>query len=153
MSFAKSQFASKNNIPLGGKLFLSLTEADKPFAGEIGSMFAELGFELVATSGTHAALEAAGVASEKVFKVSQGRPNIDDMIRNEEIALAINTSDNKASKDDAKTIRQSVLSNNVAYFTTIAAARVTALAIKELKTTGGDLGPKALQDYLLVTNV
>ena len=148
MSFAKSQFASKNNIPLEGKLFLSLTEVDKPQAGEIGKMFTDLGFEIVATSGTHAALEVAEVASTKVLKISEGRPNIDDMIKNEEIALAINTSDNKASKADAKMIRQSVLANNVAYFTTIAAARATALAIKELKAHDGCLDPKALQDYL-----
>ncbi len=148
MSFAKSQFASKNNIPLEGKLFLSLTEIDKPHAGEIGRMFVELGFEIVATSGTHAALEAAGVPSTKVLKISEGRPNIDDMIKNEEIALAINTSDNKASKSDAKIIRQSVLANNVAYFTTLAAAKATALAIKELKAHDGALDPKALQDYL-----
>jgi carbamoyl-phosphate synthase large subunit len=148
MSFAKSQFASKNNIPLEGKLFLSLTEIDKPHAGDIGKMFIDLGFEIVATSGTHAALEAAGVPSTKVLKISEGRPNIDDMIKNEEIALAINTSDNKASKDDAKTIRQSVLANHVAYFTTLAAAKATAAAIKELKATSGELEPKALQDYL-----
>jgi len=148
MSFAKSQFASKNNIPLDGKLFISLTESDKAQAGEVGKMFTDLGFEIVATSGTHAALEAAGVASTKVLKISEGRPNIDDMIRNEEITIAINTSDNAGSKTDARTIRQSVLSNNVAYFTTIAAAKATALAIKELKATGGELVPKALQDYL-----
>ncbi|EIF51226.1 carbamoyl-phosphate synthase large subunit, partial [Sulfurovum sp. AR] len=148
MSFAKSQFASKNNIPLEGKLFISLTEIDKPQAGEIGKMFIDLGFDIVATSGTHAALEAAGVPSTKVLKISEGRPNIDDMIKNEEIALAINTSDNKASKDDAKTIRQSVLANHVAYFTTLAAAKATAAAIKELKSTSGELEPKALQDYL-----
>lgn len=148
MSFAKSQFASKNNIPLEGKLFISLTENDKEHAGEVGKMFTDLGFEIVATSGTHKALQAAGVASTKVLKISEGRPNIDDMIKNEEIALAINTSDNVASKTDAKTIRQSVLSNHVAYFTTIAAAKATAMAIKELKATGGELQPKALQDYL-----
>ncbi|HHO65811.1 MAG TPA: carbamoyl-phosphate synthase large subunit, partial [Epsilonproteobacteria bacterium] len=98
MSFAKSQFASKNNIPLEGKLFLSLTETDKPSAGEIGKMFTDLGFEIVATSGTHTALQEAGVTSTKVLKISEGRPNIDDMIKNEEIALAINTSDNAGSK-------------------------------------------------------
>ncbi len=111
-------------------------------------MFTDLGFEIVATSGTHTALEAAGVISTKVLKISEGRPNIDDMIRNEEITIAINTSDNAGSKTDARTIRQSVLSNNVAYFTTIAAAKATALAIKELKAIGGELEPKALQDYL-----
>ena len=148
MSFAKSQFASKNNIPLEGKLFISLTESDKTQAGEVGKMFTDLGFEIVATSGTHTALQEAGVASTKVLKISEGRPNIDDMIKNEEIALAINTSDNAGSKTDAKCIRQSVLSNNVAYFTTIAAAKATALAIKELKAIDGELEPKALQDYL-----
>jgi len=148
MSFAKSQFASKNNIPLEGKVFLSLTESDKPNAGEVGKMFTDLGFEIVATSGTHSALEAAGVTSTKVLKISEGRPNIDDMIRNEEIAIAVNTSDNSSSKSDAKTIRQSVLANHVAYFTTLAAAKATAMAIKELKATGGELEPKALQDYL-----
>jgi len=148
MSFAKSQFASRNNIPLEGKLFLSLTESDKAHAGEVGKMFTDLGFDIVATAGTHMALETAGVASTKVLKISEGRPNIDDMIKNEEIAIAINTSDNSASKSDAKSIRQSVLSNQVAYFTTISAAKATALAIKELKAAGGELVPKALQDYL-----
>jgi len=107
-----------------------------------------LGFSIVATEGTHKALQEAGVQSTKVLKISEGRPNIDDMIKNEEIALAINTSDNRASKADAKSIRQSVLSNSVAYFTTIAAAKATALAIRELKSTNGELEPKALQDYL-----
>ena len=148
MSFAKSQFASKNNIPLEGKLFLSLTENDKAQAGEVGKMFIDLGFEIVATSGTHSALETAGVTSTKVLKISEGRPNIDDMIRNEEIAIAINTSDNAGSKTDARTIRQSVLANHVAYFTTLAAAKATALAIKELKAQNGELEPHALQDYL-----
>jgi len=148
MSFAKSQFASKNNIPLEGKIFISLTEGDKAQAGEVGKMFTDLGFEIVATSGTHTALESAGVDSTKVLKISEGRPNIDDMIRNEEIAIAINTSDNAGSKTDARTIRQSVLANHVAYFTTISAAKATAMAIKELKATNGELEPKALQDYL-----
>ncbi len=148
MSFAKAQFASKNDIPLEGKVFLSLTENDKAQAGEVAKMFTDLGFEIVATSGTFTALQSASVEAAKVLKISEGRPNIDDMIKNEEIAIAINTSDNAGSKTDARTIRQSVLSNHVAYFTTIAAARATAMAIKELKATNGELQPKALQDYL-----
>jgi len=148
MSFAKAQFASKNDIPLEGKVFLSLTQSDKVHAAEVAKMFTDLGFEIVATSGTYTALEQAGVPSAKVLKISEGRPNIDDMIKNEEIAIAINTSDNAGSKTDARSIRQSVLANHVAYFTTIAAARATAMAIKELKATGGELVPKALQDYL-----
>jgi len=148
MSFAKSQFAAKNNIPLEGKLFISLADQDKQYVGEVARSFSELGFEIYATGGTHKALEEAGVASNKVLKISEGRPNIDDMIRNKEITLAINTSSDAGSKMDGKTIRQSVLRANVAYFTTIAAAKATALAIKELKNSGGELEPKALQDYL-----
>jgi len=146
MSFAKAQFASKNNIPLEGKLFISLTEADKAHAGEVGKMFVDLGFDIVATSGTHTALEAAGVRSTKVLKISEGRPNIDDKLRNEEISLVINTSDNKASKEDAKVIRQTVLRLKVPYLTTLSGARATILAVKSLSTL--EFTPKALQDYL-----
>jgi len=148
MSFAKSQFAAKNNIPLEGKIFMSLAKNDKIHVGDIGKSFTDLGFEIYATSGTHKALEEAGVASNKVLKISEGRPNIDDMIKNNEIALAINTSADAGSKIDGQTIRQSVLRANVAYFTTVAAAKATALAIAELKSSGGELEPKALQDYL-----
>jgi len=148
MSFAKSQFAAKNNIPLEGKLFMSLANNDKVHLAEIGKSFTDLGFEIYATGGTHKALEEAGVPSKKVLKISEGRPNIDDMIKNNEIALAINTSADAGSKIDGQTIRQSVLRANVAYFTTVAGARATALAIKELKASGGTLEPKALQDYL-----
>ena len=149
MSFAKSQLASKNIIPLEGTLFISLTTNDKPLAGEIGRLYQDLGFKIVATKGTHKALSDAGIECELVLKLSEGRPNIDDKIKNNEIAIAINTSDNTASKSDAKKIRQSVLANSVAYFTTIAAARAAALAIKSLKVNGGDIEPNALQDYLL----
>ncbi len=149
MSFAKSQLASKNIIPLEGTLFISLTSNDKPLAGEIGKLYQDLGFKIVATKGTHQALSEAGIECELVLKLSEGRPNIDDKIKNNEITIAINTSDNTASKSDAKKIRQSVLAHNVAYFTTIAAARAAALAIKSLKVNGGDIEPTALQDYLL----
>jgi len=148
LSFAKSQFASKNNIPLEGKIFMSVSNDDKQHIAQIGQEFVELGFEIYATKGTHATLEAAGVASNKVLKISEGRPNIDDMIKNQEIVLAINTSADAGSKIDGQTIRQSVLKENVAYFTTIAAAKATVLAIRELKASNGELEPKALQDYL-----
>ncbi|SFZ98566.1 Carbamoyl-phosphate synthase large chain [hydrothermal vent metagenome] len=148
ISFAKSQFASYNNIPLTGKLLLTLTHTDKPHAAAIGKMFVDIGFEIVATEGTHNELTKAGIPSTKALKISEGRPNVDDMIKNEEIHLVINTSDNKSSKDDAKKIRQSVIAQKVPYFTTVAAAKSTALAIAELQLTNGELEPKALQEYL-----
>jgi carbamoyl-phosphate synthase large subunit len=149
LSFAKSQFASKNNIPLSGKIFISLSDNDKEFLGDLGRDFIELGFDIVATSGTHRVLEQEGVKASKVLKISEGRPNIDDMIKNGEIVLAINTSQDQGSKIDGRTIRQSVLRENVAYFTTVAGAKATVLAIKELKRSKGELEPKALQDYLV----
>ncbi|WP_300367434.1 carbamoyl-phosphate synthase large subunit [Hydrogenimonas sp.] len=147
VSFAKSQFASKNRIVTSGTLFMSLTDHDKSEAGEIGRMFTDLGFKIVATSGTHKVLSEAGVASSIVLKISEGRPNVEDLLKNGEIDMVLNTSDNKASKDDAKRIRQAVLRFNVPYFTTLAAARATAAAVREIKERDA-LDPKALQDYL-----
>jgi len=146
-SFAKSQIASNNVIPSSGTVFISLTDLDKAYAKEICSGFAELGFKILATGGTHNALVMAGVPSEFVYKISEGRPNIEDKLKNGDVDLVINTSDAKSSKDDAKKIRQAVLRFNIPYFTTIAAARVAALSIKDMKD-GSVLEPKALQDYL-----
>ena len=148
MSFAKSQFASKNTIPLEGTLFLSVTENDKPFVAEVAKLYADLGFKIVATRGTHQVLENASIKSELVLKINEGRPNIDDSIKNGEIAIVINTSDNTASKTDAKQIRKSVLTNNVAYFTTIAAAKAAANAVESIMKSNKLIDPMAIQDYL-----
>jgi len=147
LSFAKSQLASNNVLPTSGVVFISLTDMDKIFAKEIGEGFTKAGFKIVATAGTHKALTKAGIESEFVYKISEGRPNIEDKIKNLEIDLVVNTSDNKSSKDDAKKIRQSVLRFNIPYFTTIAAANAAIDAIKKLKKEK-NIEPKALQDYL-----
>ncbi len=144
-SFAKSQVACKNDLPTDGTLFMSLTDLDKPNAAQLAQKYINLGFKIVATDGTHKILTDSGVESEKVFKISEGRPNITDMIKNGDIDLAINTSDNRSSKNDAKLIRQAVLKSKVAYFTTLAAANVAADAIASLDDV---YEPKALQDYL-----
>jgi len=147
LSFAKSQIASFNTIPTSGKVFISLMDLDKEFACEIAKDFIELGFEIVATGGTHKILEAGGINSQKVLKISEGRPNIEDSIRNNDISIVINTSDTVSSKDDAKIIRQRVIALGIPYFTTIAAVKAAILAIKELKQSDC-LEIKALQDYL-----
>ncbi len=144
-SFAKSQVACKNDLPTSGTLFMSLTDLDKPNAAQLAKKYINLGFAIVATGGTHDILTQSGVESEKVFKISEGRPNITDRIKNGDIDLAINTSDNRSSKNDAKLIRQAVLKGKVPYFTTIAAANVAAEAIANLSDV---YEPKALQDYL-----
>jgi carbamoyl-phosphate synthase large subunit len=144
-SFAKAQMAVKFNLPKNGKVFISLTDLDKEFAPTIAKKLKELGFDIVATSGTYKKIKEAGIGVERVLKISEGRPNIVDMIKNEEIALVINTSDNKASKDDAKIIRREVLNNGIPYFTTIAAAFAAVEAIEFLQTN--NIKVESLQNY------
>lgn len=147
VSFAKSQLACKNPIPTSGKVFISLRSLDKPQAEILAKELKEMGFELCATKGTAKAINEAGVECQEALKISEGRPNIGDMLANGEIALAINTSDEASSKDDTDKIRTQVLRNSVPYFTTIEAARVAISAINEIKKVNPNTA-KALQDYL-----
>ena len=146
ISFAKSQLASKNRIPRSGKVFISLTDYDKPHSLDIVRDFIELGFQIVATSGTHRYFQQHGIESEEVLKISEGRPNIDDKLKNGEIALVINTSDSRSSKNDAKLIRQTVLRENIPYFTTLSATRATTEALKEMKKDRFEV--VSIQEYL-----
>ncbi len=146
-SFAKSQIASNNILPKSGTVFISLTNDDKTYAQKIGKKFNDLGFHILATEGTHKVLRDEGIENEFVYKISEGRPNVEDKLKNGDIDLVINTSDNKSSKDDAKKIRQSVLRFNIPYFTTIAAATVAAQSLAFIQDDSV-YEPKALQDYL-----
>jgi carbamoyl-phosphate synthase large subunit len=147
ISFMKSQVAAGNIIPTEGTCFLSFIDMDKEHGVEIARGLHEVGFNLVATRGTQKVIEEAGIPCEAVLKISEGRPNIQDIMRNGDIAMAVNTSDNKTSKEDAVVIRQIVLRMNIPYFTTLSAARAAIAALKEMKTTSWAT-PKSLQDYL-----
>ena len=147
LSFAKSQLACKNSLPTSGKVFISLRSLDKPQAVSLARDLQSFGFELCATKGTAEILQKAGISCEEALKISEGRPNIGDMLANGEIALAINTSDEASSKDDTDKIRTQVLRNNVPYFTTLEAARVAVCAMAELKLHNPN-SAKAIQDYL-----
>ena len=147
-SYAKAQSAAKNDLPLSGKVFISLCDLDKEFAPKIAKGLVDEGFTVVATGGTHKTIEAAGIECEKVLKISEGRPNITDSITNGEIALAFNTSDGKeSSKDDGKNIRRAVLKENVPYVTTASAALACVESITVLKKKNG-LGVKSIQEFL-----
>lgn len=148
LSFAKSQIACKNTLPKKGKIFVSLSEQDKIEGHKMVQKFIDLGFEICATEGTHNTLLANGIPSTKVLKISEGRPNIKDLMANGEIAMAINTSDNKSSKEDTKLIRIQVLKNLISYFTTLAGAEVAAKALQEMREQDVNEAV-ALQDYLL----
>jgi carbamoyl-phosphate synthase large subunit len=148
VSFAKSQLAAGNKIPTSGTCFLSFIDADKKHAIEIARGLTTQGFTLVATGGTQKIIADAGIACEKVLKISEGRPNIEDIMKNGDISLAINTSDNQTAKKDAEQIRQIVLRMGIPYFTTLSAARAAIEAMAQMHDDTW-MKPQALQDYLI----
>ncbi len=148
IAFTKSQDAAKNFLPrIKGKIFVTLADLDKDCAASISKNFVDLGFSIVATGGTYARIKEAKIPCEYVLKVSEGRPNITDLLTNKEIVMAINTSDGKESKDDGKQIRRAVLRMKVPYFTTLSAAKACVEALKQIDKKG-ILKPKSIQDFL-----
>ena len=147
ISFAKAQLAAGNNIPTSGTAFLSFIDMDKKHAPEIAKGLLDHGFTIVATSGTAKIINDAGLTCKTVLKISEGRPNIEDSMKNGEIQLAINTSDNNTSKKDAVVIRQEVLRRNIPYFTTLSATRAMIAALSEMKDSNWN-EPQSLQDFL-----
>lgn len=147
VSFAKSQISAGNKLATSGKLFLSLANKEKTAGLELAKRFSALGFNIVATSGTAKVLTENEIECQTVLKISEGRPNIEDMLKNGEIAMAINTSDAKSIKDDTTKIRQSVIRFNVPYLTTVAAAQAAVHAIEVLQSEK-EYEVKAIQDYL-----
>lgn len=144
-SFVKSQIAAKNALPTSGNVFISLCDGDKSRGVNLAREFANLGFKIIATTGTFNALKSANVACEMVYKISEGRPNIEDALKNGEIALAINTSDNKSNGADGAIIRQIVARLGVPYFTNLNSAKVAVSAINSIQDA---LEVKSLQEYL-----
>lgn len=146
-SFIKSQIAASNILPTSGSVFLTLTDNDKPEAINLAKKFINLGFKIIATSGTYKCLNDAGVECEFVYKISEGRPNIEDRLKNGDISLVINTSDSKSVTSDAAKIRQSVLRFKIPYFTTMRAAKAAANSILSLQD-GSAYEVKSLQEWL-----
>ena len=128
-AFAKSQLAASVSLPTGGKAFISVREVDKATIVEIAKDLSTLGFSILATRGTQAVLNAAGVDCERVNKVAEGQPHIVDMIKNDEINLIVNTTEGRQSVADSREIRRAALQHQVNYTTTLAAARATCQAL------------------------
>ena len=141
-AFVKSQLAAGVRLPESGRVFISVRNADKVRVIETARMLAELGFELVATRGTATALEAAGVTVAVVNKVAEGRPHIVDMLKNDQIALVVNTVEEKrAAIQDSYHIRRAALVDQVPTFTTLDGARAAAIGMKAMR----GLAPYAIQ--------
>ncbi len=133
-AFVKSQLAAGVRLPKGGKAFLSVRNADKARAIEIGRALAELGFALVATKGTAAALAQAGLKVQPVNKVQEGRPHIVDMLKNREVNFIVNTvEEDRRSIQDSWSIRSTALQNRITYYTTLAGARAACLGMRHLE--------------------
>jgi carbamoyl-phosphate synthase large subunit len=145
IAYAKSQMAANASLPLGGKVFISVSEAHKADVASVARQFVELGFQLVATNGTAAVLEEAGLKVERVFKLTEGRPNAVDLIKNREIQLIINTPSGQAPRADEVRIRTTAVYTNTPIMTTLSGARAAVLGIAALKKTGYSV--KALQEY------
>ncbi|MCH3700097.1 carbamoyl-phosphate synthase large subunit [Campylobacter lari] len=146
-SYAKSQLASSNFLPESGNVFLSLREQDKKYAVDLANEYIKLGFKIIATSGTYKILQEAGLECEFVHKISEGRPNVEDKLKNSQIQLAINTSDEHSFKGDTKKIRANILRFKTPYFTNLRAAYAGAKAIKAIQNKSC-LEVKSLQEYL-----
>jgi carbamoyl-phosphate synthase large subunit len=133
-AFAKAQLAAGVVLPRSGKAFVSVRDADKPRVAAMARRLVERGFEIYATRGTAAVLEAAGVACRRINKVAEGRPHIVDMIKNDEVNLIINTAEGKQAINDSFAIRREALHRKVSYTTTMAGAEATSLALQHLDT-------------------
>jgi carbamoyl-phosphate synthase large subunit len=131
-AFAKAQLAAGITLPTKGRAFISVRDVDKQLAVEVARELIGLGFDLVATHGTAAALERAGVECVKVNKVGEGRPHIVDMLKNDDIDFIVNTTEGRQTLADSYTIRRAALQHKVSYTTTMAGARVTCMAMKKL---------------------
>jgi carbamoyl-phosphate synthase large subunit len=144
-AYAKSQMAAHAPLPLEGKIFISVSEPDKGQIAELAGQFAELGFELVCTSGTARALRAAGIEVQEIRKVSEGRPNSLDLLKNGDIQMVINTPDGQVPRADEVKIRTTAVYSRVPIMTTLSSARAAASAIGALKKDGYDV--QAIQSY------
>ncbi|WP_020395482.1 carbamoyl-phosphate synthase large subunit [Thiolinea disciformis] len=128
-AFGKAQYAAGERIPTAGVVFISVREADRRHLPYLGQMLMKQGFRIVATRGTARELENAGIACETVNKMREGRPNIVDMIKNEEIDLIINTTEGEQSTRDSFEIRREALQHRISYTTTVAGASALCMAM------------------------
>ncbi|HAV65440.1 MAG TPA: carbamoyl-phosphate synthase large subunit, partial [Verrucomicrobiales bacterium] len=145
IAYAKSQMAANSPLPLGGAVFISVNDRDKPKIVEVARQFAELGFSLVSTSGTATVLEAAGLKVQRVFKLSEGRPNALDLLKNREMQLVINTPSGAAPRSDEVKIRTTAVYTGTPIMTTVSSAKAAAQGIAALKERGYQV--KTVQEY------
>jgi len=144
LAFWKAQEAV-TPLPTQGTVLITVAEKDREQAGLLAAQFAEIGFKLKATAGTHAYLTEKGIPSEPILKEYEGRPNVTDAIKNGEIQLVINTPSGKLGANDDSYIRKASIKYRVPYITTLAAATAAVKGIKAYRRTIPYV--KSLQSY------
>jgi carbamoyl-phosphate synthase large subunit len=144
-AFVKSQLGVGTELPETGSVFVSVRDRDKDAAVELARRLHELGFALAATRGTAAALKAVGIPVIAVKKVHEGRPHVVDMIKNDEIAMLINTTEGRQAIADSYTLRRAALMAKLPYYTTIQGARAVVQALARVRAGALEVAP--LQSY------
>ncbi|MEP9388959.1 carbamoyl-phosphate synthase large subunit [Mesorhizobium sp. KR9-304] len=145
LAFAKSQLGANVDLPRSGTLFVSVRDEDKPGILPAVKRLAGLGFRVLATGGTQRFLAENGVEAQKINKVLEGRPHIEDAIRNRQVQIVFNTTDGQKAVSDSKSLRRATLMQKVPYYTTLSGAAAVAEAIAALKA--GSLEVRPLQEY------
>jgi carbamoyl-phosphate synthase large subunit len=145
IAYAKSQMAAGAPLPLGGRVFISVSDAHKSEVAGLARKYADLGFELIATAGTAAVLEKAGLKTERLFKLTEGRPNALDLLKNRELQLVINTPAGQTPRADEIRIRTTSVYTNTPIMTTMSGAKAAALGIAALKANGYSV--KTVQEH------
>ncbi|MFC1915664.1 carbamoyl-phosphate synthase large subunit [Chloroflexota bacterium] len=145
LAFYKAQQAAQQFLPNEGTVLITVSPKDRPDVYDVAKQFAELGFTINATQGTHEFLSGNGIKSELILKMHEGRPNIADAITNRDIHLIINTPSGKLSQYDDSYIRKAAIKYKVPYITTLAAAKAAAKGIQEYRQAKP--GVKSLQRY------
>ncbi|MFT4815448.1 MAG: carbamoyl-phosphate synthase large subunit [Pseudohongiellaceae bacterium] len=147
-AYAKAQMGAGEFFEKKGNAFLSVRDADKPHIAEVAKKLLELGYSIVATHGTAAVIEEAGLEVVGVNKVAEGRPHIVDMLKNDEIQLIVNTTEGKQAISDSSLIRRTALRHNVFCTTTVAGA----LAVCEALSFSGNMSVYTIQDLHAALN-
>ena len=145
LAYAKSQMAAPPPLPKGGRVFVSVKDADKEAIIPVAREFLKLGFEIVSTSGTAEALTNAKIKVTKVFKIHEGRPNVLDRIKNGDIDFIINTPSGKIPREHEVVIRNAALAAKIPIMTTVRAALASANGIRSLQKRKVQV--RSLQEY------
>ncbi|MBT5648136.1 MAG: carbamoyl-phosphate synthase large subunit [Rhodospirillaceae bacterium] len=144
-AFAKSQLGSGTSVPVEGRVFISVRDRDKTAMVDVSRRLRDMGFIIVATAGTADVLNAAGVATESVKKVREGRPHVVDSIISGDIQLVFNTTEGAKAIADSYALRRSALVRKIPYYTTVAGAKAAVEAISAMRAGGLEVAP--LQSY------